>query len=181
MKQRLLALEIFSVICGLAYTLLIIEGNIWCWLFGFLSGMGFLVLCAIKRLFAESALQIFYIATAILGYLNWGETNGVVQNSLPILYHIGIIAAAAGLTFTTGFLLKNLTQAATPLVDSFTTIFSIFATLLMIYLIPENWLYWIVIDAVSVYLYFKRGLYVSTGLFVLYTFMAIYGTYQWLT
>ncbi|HCQ15591.1 MAG TPA: hypothetical protein DIU20_04980, partial [Cryomorphaceae bacterium] len=44
----------------------------------------------------------------------------------------------------------------------------------------ENWLYWIVIDAVSIYLYVKRGLYFTAGLFVLYTFLSIKGALEWM-
>jgi nicotinamide mononucleotide transporter len=180
LKRALLWVEILSVAGGLAYTFLLIEGIVWCWLFGFLSAIGFLWLCIQKRLYAESVLQLFYMGTAVLGYLNWGATSGSVQNSLPVLYHAGIIAAAGALTLISGYLLKSLTQAAVPLIDAFTTVFSLFATLLMIYLIPENWIYWIIIDSVSIYLYFKRGLFITAGLFVLYTLMAIYGTIKWL-
>jgi nicotinamide mononucleotide transporter len=180
MKKWLLPIEIAAVISGLLYTYLLIEGSIWCWTFALISSTLFLFLCAHKRLYAESTLQLFYIGTAVLGFLNWGETGGNLHTSLPLSWHIGIVSAASALTVVSAYLLKNLTDAAVPLVDSFTTVFSIFATLLMIYLIPENWIYWIIIDLVSVYLYIKRKLFITAGLFVLYSAMAVMGMLEWM-
>ena len=44
----------------------------------------------------------------------------------------------------------------------------------------ENWLYWIVIDVVSIYLYFNRDLHLTSLLFMLYTIIAIFGYFAWL-
>ena len=41
-----------------------------------------------------------------------------------------------------------------------------------------NWLYWIVIDSLSVYLYAKRGMPVGALLFVVYDLMAIDGWFD---
>lgn len=180
MKKWLLPIEVVAVICGLLYTYLLIEGSIWCWAFALISSVFFLLLCSYKRLYAETVLQLFYIATGIMGYLNWGETGGDLHAPLPWSWHLGIVSAAAALTLVSGYLLRNLTNAAVPLIDSFTTVFSIFATLLMIYLVPESWIYWIVIDAVSIYLYVQRRLYLTAGLFMLYTGMAIIGMLEWM-
>jgi nicotinamide mononucleotide transporter len=43
----------------------------------------------------------------------------------------------------------------------------------------ENWLYWIVIDAVSVALYWDRGLYLTSLLFVAYVVICIFGWFNW--
>jgi nicotinamide mononucleotide transporter len=84
------------------------------------------------------------------------------------------------LSLTAGYGLKKYSDAALPWLDSFTTVFSIIATALMVSLFPENWLYWIAIDAVSVYLYLKRGLKITALLFVFYTLLAINGYLTWI-
>jgi nicotinamide mononucleotide transporter len=43
----------------------------------------------------------------------------------------------------------------------------------------ENWLYWIVVDAVSIYLYFAQGLVVSSFLYVTYLVIATIGFFHW--
>tara|TARA_B100000678_G_scaffold287030_1_gene292903 strand:- start:2591 stop:3136 length:546 start_codon:yes stop_codon:yes gene_type:complete len=180
LKNPLKILEILGVVTGLLYTWFLIEGQEICWLFALASSGIYLYLCFQKRIYAESLLQAFYIFTAVYGWIHWNETDGVVGKPLPWQWHSMIILSGTGMLFITGYLLSRLTDAAQPYTDSFTTVFSVFATLLMINLIPENWLYWIVIDAVSIYLYVKRGLYFTAGLFVLYTFLSIKGALEWM-
>lgn len=172
-------LEIMGVTTGLAYTILISYQSVWCWVFAIISAVIYLYICFRKRIYAESLLQAFYIYTGIYGWMHWHETGGAIGHSLQWNIHGMIILAGAALVIISGFLLRRMTDAATPYVDSFTTVFSIFATILMINLIPDNWWYWIVIDAVSVWLYINRKLYLTAGLFALYTILAVNGLIQW--
>jgi len=43
----------------------------------------------------------------------------------------------------------------------------------------ENWLYWIVIDSVSIPLYLDRGLPLTALLFAVYVVIAIAGYFSW--
>ncbi len=172
-------LEILGVVTGLAYTLLITYGYVLCWVFALSSSLIYLYICFRKKIYAESLLQAFYIYTAIYGWMHWSESEGAIGSSLSWNVHGMIILAGISLVLISGFLLRRMTDAATPFVDSFTTVFSIFATVLMINLIPDNWWYWIVIDAVSVYLYINRKLYLTAGLFGLYTILAVNGLLEW--
>jgi len=43
-----------------------------------------------------------------------------------------------------------------------------------------NWLYWIVIDTVSVYLFYSRDLHLTSLLFMAYTIIAVFGYFNWL-
>jgi nicotinamide mononucleotide transporter len=43
----------------------------------------------------------------------------------------------------------------------------------------ENWIYWIIIDTVSIFLYAGRGGYFFALLFAAYTIIAIYAYYHW--
>jgi nicotinamide mononucleotide transporter len=45
--------------------------------------------------------------------------------------------------------------------------------------ILENWLYWIVINAVSVWLFMDRGLSLTSGLFALYIVLSVIGYISW--
>jgi nicotinamide mononucleotide transporter len=46
--------------------------------------------------------------------------------------------------------------------------------------ILENWLYWLVIDSVSIFLYLDRGLYLTALLFIAYLVIAVFGYRTWL-
>ena len=56
---------------------------------------------------------------------------------------------------------------------------SIVTTIMVARKILENWLYWIAIDAVSIYLYLSQDLYQTAILFVLYMILSIMGYYEW--
>lgn len=193
MSKHLRILEVIGVVSALAYTLLLanitatnesivgvvefLQGRIYG--FALLSSLIYLFICFVKRLYAESLLQVFYVATGIYGWMYFNETGGEISGNLPWMWHALVILSGTALFLISGYLLSKMTDAATPYVDSFTTVFSIFATMLMINLVPENWWYWIVIDAVSVWLYLQRKLYLTAGLFFLYTILAVYGVYSW--
>ena len=170
-KTRLLLVEITSVLSSLAYTWLYIEMNPLCFLFAILGALGFLYLCWKKSLIAESGLQVFYVFMAVYGYLNL-NTEWRVEH-WPWANHLLVIALSTFTMFGLNAFLKLRTQAKLPLIDSFTTVFSLSATFIMVEFVHENWLYWIVIDLVSIALYFKRKMYFGAFLFFLYAVLAI--------
>lgn len=173
--------EIFAVVNSLIFTLLLTYNSLWCWLFSFIASATYLIICFRKKIYAESFLQLFYLGTTIYGFLNWGTGVAEQPQLLPFVQHLYWLLPGAALVVLSGYLLGKFTNAANFYVDSFTTIFSIIATLLMINLYPSNWLYFIVIDAVSVYLYLSRKMYYTALLFGLYSVLAINGWLQWTT
>ena len=72
------------------------------------------------------------------------------------------------------------TDAAFPYADSFTTVAAIVTTYMVARKVLENWVYWFVIDSVSVYLYASRGLYLTTLLFLSYLVLIVIGFRTWL-
>lgn len=172
-------IEAIAVGVSISFTALLSLQIVWAWLFAALSAILYLYICWSRRLYAESLLQVFYLVMAYVGFRQWQGQSEVLFPEHPWLSHLILIASGAFLSFLGGSLLKAHTAAALPFVDSFTTVFSILATVIMVQADPSHWLYWIAIDATGVYLYYKRGLYLSAGLFVLYTILAINGFLQW--
>ena len=178
-------LEIISVVFGLAYVILAARENPWCWpaaLVG--TGTGIIVFWD-ASLLMESGLNVFYLIMAVYGWWVWRH-GGVDNNALPItswsrVQQAAAIALVAVLTLVSGTLLGNNTQAALPYVDSFTTWAAVVTTWMVARKILQNWLYWVVIDLVSVWLFWQRELYLYALLFVLYTMIALYGYFNWKT
>ena len=83
------------------------------------------------------------------------------------------------LVVTSGYLLSENTTAALPYVDAFTTWYAVVTTYMVTKKILENWGYWFVIDSVSVYLYYSRGLYLTALLFVAYLIIIVFGYLKW--
>lgn len=187
-------LEGLAVLAGLAYVLLAARESIWCWPAALLSVSIYIYLCLEARLYAETGLQLFYLVMAIVGWWSWTRKKRPVQSAettlqssetLPIVRwpgrrHLLVIAGNTAGTLLLGWFLSTYTAAANPYLDAFTTVFSLFTTWMVTQKVLENWLYWIVIDAASVYLYGSRDLYLTALLFILYTLIAVAGYRQWL-
>ena len=178
----MLALEIAAVAFAIAYLLLAIRESIWCWAAGLASVLLSLVLFYAARLYMESALQIFYVAMSVYGWQQW-RSGGAAHRGVEIttwswLRHVlaigGILAASLA-----GGVVMSQTNAAFPYVDSFTTVAAIVTTYMVAKKILENWLYWFVIDGVSVFLYLARGLHFYAALFVLYLVLIVLGYRRW--
>ncbi len=180
MRNYLKQIEWFAVISSIAYTVLLTYQIVWCWLFAFLAAIAFIYLCYVKKIYAEFVLQIFYLLMALYGYFNWDISLFEDLQSLGWELNLGLVSIGFLLSIASGYSLKKYSDAELPWLDSFTTVFSIIATALMVSLLPENWLYWIVIDTVSIYLYMQRGLKLTAILFVVYTFLAINGYLTWI-
>ena len=121
---------------------------------------------------------------AIYGWLQWAQGAADGQGKLPITRmspsgHGLAMAAIIVLSLTSGLALATYTDAAFPYVDSLTTWGAIVATFMVARKILENWLYWIAIDLLGMFLFFSRGLTGTALLFGLYTVLAIFGYRAW--
>jgi nicotinamide mononucleotide transporter len=83
------------------------------------------------------------------------------------------------LTFIAGYFLKNYADSSLPYLDAFTTSASIIATWMLAKKLLENWLFWVVIDAVSMFMYIYKELYATAILFLVYTLIAVVGYQKW--
>lgn len=174
-------IESTAVFFSVLYVILAIKENVWCWGAAAISVILYIYICYSAQLYPETGLQFFYLLMAIYGYYQWNKNdNSLKIQQWTITKHLFILLLGALLTFLMGFYFSIYTNAAMPLVDSFTTVFSVFATYMVTKKVIENWLYWIVIDAVSVYLYFSRDLHLTSLLFIVYTVIAIFGYFSWI-
>ncbi len=173
-KNKARLIEIAAVTFSVAYTWMYLKGYLPLAFIPAALGAGlFAYICWNKKIYAESALQVFYIGLAGLGLIGYGND---VQ--ISGLFHLILLSGAVIGTVVLGVILRKTTDAMLPFLDAFTTVFSLAATWLMINMIHENWLYWIVIDTVSIYLYAKRGLKLSSVLFLLYLLLALDGYFE---
>jgi len=182
--QAMSAWEAAAVVLGVAYLLLAMRESLWCWYAAFISTAIFLVLFWDVGLLMESGLQVYYLAMAIYGWWQWQHGSegkpelaisswGTRQHMIALV--LVLLASAAS-----GTLLQQFTGAALPYLDSFTTWGSILTTWMVARKILENWLYWLVIDSVSIYLYLDRELYLTALLFAVYLVIVLFGYRKWL-
>jgi len=173
-----------ALISGVVYVVLAAREKSLCWLFGIIS------CCCIAwddffsfQLYADGVLQLVYVGMGIVGLYKW-RYGGQKDSELPISEHparrhIIAITISLALSFPVSYLLINCTDASFGFTDVLTTILSLYATWLLINKIRSNWLYWIVIDAVYVYLFYKTGGKLVSLLYVVFFVVSIYGYLDW--
>ena len=173
-------LETLAVIFSVIYVILATKENIWCWAAALISVGLYIYICCQAKLYAETGLQVFYFIMAIYGYFSWSKNDGALMISeWSTNKHFIIILSATLITFLLGFIFSIYTDAKMPIVDSFTTVFSVFATFMVVKKILSNWLYFIVIDIIAIHLYYSRDLHLTSFLFLIYTLIAIFGFLKW--
>ncbi len=175
-------LETVAVLLALSYVVLAIREHRSCWIAAALSAALYIWIFAQARLYMEAALQVFYIGMALYGWRKWRSDDGHLGLRIqrwPWTRHVLLIIATASGASLCGFLLARHTDAAMPYLDSGTTIAALITTWLVARKVLENWLYWIVIDAASVYLYGNRTLDLTALLYAGYVVLAVAGYWQW--
>ena len=170
------------MLTGAGYAILAARRNRLCWVAGAVSSACAALLAGLRALPMQSALQVFFVGMSVYGWLSW--TRSSTEGELPVgLWpHSWHLVAALGLlvlSFVSARLLAAETHAAWPLLDSLTTWFSLLATWLAARAKLENWLYWIVIDGVLVYLFYVQGLPFLALLNLLFIGIAAAGFVAW--
>ena len=172
-------IESLAVLFSLLYVILAAKENIWCWGAALISVSLYVYICYTAKLYPETGLQIFYLIMAIIGYFTWNKKNKEKIKEWSEFKHLIIIILGALFSFIMGFYFFTYTESAMPIIDSITTTFSIIATYMVVKKVLGNWLYWIVIDLLSVYMYFHRDLHLTSLLFVAYATIAVFGYISW--
>ncbi len=175
-------IEMVAALLAVAYLVFAIKQWRSCWVAAFVSSCLYVWVLFDAHLYMESLLQTFYAAMAVYGYWQWtpgadGAAPGITR--WPWSRSVVALAAAAALSLVTSFFLRRFTPAAWPFVDSLVTWSSVVATFLVARKIYENWHWWLIIDSVSLCLYYNRGLYLTMLLFAAYLVMIVIGMREW--
>jgi nicotinamide mononucleotide transporter len=177
--------EMLAVFLSVTYLILAIKQDLWCWVAAFFSTLIYSILFFDAALLMDSALNIFYLIMAIYGWYSWKYGNFKIKdkeldiNSYGIIKNLKIISILIIISFVLGYFMANYTKADFAYLDTFTTVFAVFATYMLTKKVLENWLYWVVIDAVSIYIYINKGFYLTAVLFAIYTILALIAYRQW--
>jgi len=176
-------LEGLGVFFGILYIYFAAKELIWCWYASLISVSIYLIICYQVQLYAEMGLNVYYLGTTIYGWWHWRNPSEN-KKELPISKmklkeHILFILVGFIFTYGLGYFLIENTDAQLPYLDSFTTVFAVFTTILVTRKVLENWIYWIFIDTVAVYIYFQRELYLTSLLMAAYVIIAAVGYLNW--
>jgi nicotinamide mononucleotide transporter len=157
--------------------------NVWYWPTGIVSLVLYTWTFYKAHLYGEAGLQIVCLGLMIYGWYEWlrgGENRTELPVSkTPRRAWIGIFGSGLLITASLTLVMRHYTDNPAPLVDASVTSFSIVAQIMTARKWLENWIFWIVINVVSIFLYVNRKLYPTAVLYVVLLVLAIAGYRQW--
>ena len=137
-------------------------------------------------LYADFGINIYYLIAAIYGWIVWkyGNSGEKEKKDLPITkmpwkYYLPLTGVLAVSLLGLAYVLINFTDSNVPWLDSFTTAMSIVAMWMLAQKYIEQWVAWIAVDTVCCGLYIYKGLYFTSGLYGIYSIIAIFGYIKW--
>jgi nicotinamide mononucleotide transporter len=158
------------------------RNNIHTWWTGIVGCALFGALFAQNRLYADVALQLFFVITGFYGWWRW--LRGAHGKRLPVTHAsragvLGTVAAGIAGTVAYGALLHYHTDAYAPFPDSTVLVFSIIGQVLMMQRRVENWGFWLLVNTIAVPLYASRGLYLTAALYAFFWLNAAVSWRRW--
>lgn len=178
-----LGLEIMAVLFGLAYLFFLIREKQICWLFGIASSMLSIVLFYWNNLYSEAILFVYYVIIGVYGFWLWTTKSA---NKEPVLiskipgkvFLISMVWGSLG-AVSLGWFFSNYSDASSPYLDAVTTAFSFVASYLEVKKYITAWLFWIVINGATIFLYQAKDLNIYTLLTVVYFAFSFFGFWNW--
>ncbi|VAW39532.1 Predicted thiamin transporter PnuT [hydrothermal vent metagenome] len=174
-------LEIVAVTAAVLYLILVIRENIWCWLFAFISTAIYIYLFYSVVLFSESLLNVYYLVMAVYGWWQWQKKTEAKQIKIhrwQLSAHIKILLTLLVLVPIVGYIMNKL-GASFPYLDAFVAMLAVVATYMLTQKVFENWYYWLVVDTLSIYLFWHKQMYLTALLFMLYIILIFIGIKSW--
>ena len=176
-------LELIGLIIGLLYLLLEYKANIWLWPVGVIMPIVYIIIFYQNKFYADMTFNVYYLFASIYGWYIWAKSlektdKGLISH-LPKKYIVGLSAIFVAIFAAIAFLLINFTDSEVPYGDSFTTTLSILAMWMLAHKYIEQWLLWIVVNAVTAVLYHNKELNITVILFIVNFFVSILGYVKW--
>ena len=183
-SETLLIIEWVAAALGVINIALLIFRSVWNFPFGIAMVALYIFVFFEERLYAEAALQVFFILAQLWGWWLWvkvgGEDDRVPVRWLDWLSRAVWITVTAAVSLNLGWVMHQFTNAVLPYADAGIAGASVAAQILLAYRRIENWLIWIAIDIGAIALYIDRGLYPTAGLYGGFLVMSLIGLREWI-
>lgn len=181
------AIEIIGACIGLLYLYLEYKANVWLWPVGIVMSLFYVVIFFHGKFYADAAVYLYYIGANVYGLAAWLRSSRSQQDSSvssPIIHTpkrqiLPLVLVSVVLWLVIFLILHNFTDSPVPWGDAFTTSLGIVAMWMLAQKQVEQWLLWVVVNAVSLCLYVWKGLYPTAVLFAFYTAVAVLGYFRW--
>ena len=178
-------LDIITTILGLIYIWLEYRAHIALWIVGIIMPALDAVLYWNHGLYGDAGMACCYTLAAFYGLFFWKfKKTRKKKQPLPIVYMprrqymptVLFFLVAWGATY---YVLIKWTDSTVPVLDAFTNALSFVGLWALARKYVEQWLFWMIVDAVCTLLYIQKGIPFKALLYGLYVVIAIAGYYKW--
>jgi len=177
--------EIIAVAFGLGSVWSMKKESIFAFPFGIINVLIYVYICFVSKLYAYAGINVFFAVMSIYGWYNWSrkdQNKGNIKISRCSPKELILdIAALVFFFIILRILLIKYTDSIVPAWDALTTAIYIIAMWLLARKRIENWIGWIIGDAISIGLFAFEKLYFSSFQFLVFTIIAILGFIEWRT
>ncbi len=175
-------LEWIAVTFGVAEVLLARKNKVWLYPVGIVSILTSSFLLLETKLYAETALNTYYLVMSIYGWALWKtkKQSGALKitKSNKIEFIITLAIAILGWAFLY-LILKNFTDSDVPIMDSFVSSTAWAGMWLLAKRKLENWIWLNISNLVAIPLLFHKNLIMFALLTIFLFIIAIFGYFDW--
>lgn len=175
-------LELAATLVTLACVILGVKRSLWQFPVGIVGTALFFVVVWQNRIYANAALQVFFVCVQGYGWWywlkGWDGRRPPIRTTPPIIW-LGGCAVALAIAFALAPVLEVYAGSRSPLIDASVFTLSVVAQLLLDRKRIESWFVWTIVNVMSVWLYASQGLWLFMTLYVFFFFNAFWGWWEW--
>ncbi|MBP9477789.1 MAG: nicotinamide mononucleotide transporter [Sebaldella sp.] len=181
-------LGLIASLTGMLSVILVAKGKISNYYFGIINVVLYGFISYQSKYYGEAMLNLgYFLPMQLIGLVVWSKNQVNVDEKTEVKAErmkkkqiiLWSIVAIAGILIY-GIILKKIGNVL-PFADAFTNVLSIIAMILMVKRYIEQWAVWILIDIVSIYMwFFIKSNYNITIMWTAYLINAIYGLINWI-
>lgn len=137
-----------------------------------------------QRFYGELIENVFYIITMLIGIVVWLKNYNTEEQIVESkrlsdrLFYI-ICSIMVFICILLGYYMKYFTDNTQPFMDSFSTVPAFIAQTLLMLRYREQWIFWIIIDVVSIFMWMFADNWIMVIQFIFWTMNCIYGYRKW--
>ncbi len=182
-------LEFTAVIFGLLSVWFAKQEKILVYPTGIISVVIYVFICYDVQLYADAGINLFYFVMSIYGWYNWAIKKDqpvlhiTMCNKRDWIFLISLFVLSLLVILTLLKIFKNddleYWSSQVPYIDTFVTSIFIVGMWLMAKKKLENWILWIIGDAISIPLFIYKGLAFTGFQFFVFLILAVLGYLAW--
>ncbi|GAB6010922.1 nicotinamide riboside transporter PnuC [Viscerimonas tarda] len=176
--------EIIGAIAGIIYLYLEYKADIRMWPVGIIMSSFYIYVFIQAKFYAFACINIYYILAAMYGWIKWHKSKVIESDNTGIIhtprnYYPKLVGVTIPVFALISYLLTQYTDSPVPYGDSFVTTLSIVSMWMLAHKFVEQWLLLVILNAVSVVLYYTQALYPTSVMYLIYAIVSILGYVRW--